>query len=71
MSGCKSFILCFLALIFFSSSVYGFIEGLYCGTENCYDGKKVSLLFYMFSDLVNILAIIFNLNTDLIDPGMS
>lgn len=26
-----------LLLMFFSSSVYGFIESLYCGTENCYD----------------------------------
>lgn len=30
-------IACFLPLVLFSSSVHGFLDGLYCGTENCYD----------------------------------
>ncbi|KAM7451741.1 DnaJ subfamily C member 25 [Porites harrisoni] len=34
---CRLIFACFLPLILFNSSVYGFIEGLYCGTENCYD----------------------------------
>ena len=29
-----------LILFYFSPSVYGFLEGLYCGEENCYDGKQ-------------------------------
>lgn len=33
----KHIVSCFLLLIFFTTSAYGFIEGLYCGTENCYD----------------------------------
>lgn len=37
-----------LLLIYFSSSAYGFIEGLYCGTENCYDGNVVHLSFLFF-----------------------
>lgn len=28
---------CIFLLIYVTSSAYGFIEGLYCGTENCYD----------------------------------
>lgn len=28
-----------LIFFYFSPSVYGFLEGLYCGEENCYDGK--------------------------------
>ena len=42
---------CFLPLILFNSSVYGFIEGLYCGTENCYDGKKVFVYFCQLKTL--------------------
>ena len=50
-----------LLLIFFSSSAYGFIEGLYCGTENCYDGKVLhsSFLFFRNMKLYNINLISF------------
>ena len=37
-----------ILLTYFSSSAYGFIEGLYCGTENCYDGKVLHLSFLFF-----------------------
>ena len=42
---------CFLPLVLFNSSVYGFIEGLYCGTENCYDGEKVFVYFCQLKTL--------------------
>lgn len=49
---------CFLPLILFNSSVYGFIEGLYCGTENCYDGKKVLFIFVNLKLLILRLKIV-------------
>merc|ERR1711973_909299 len=33
----RNFFLFFLAFVYFSPCVHGFIEGLYCGKENCYD----------------------------------
>ncbi|CAH3030973.1 unnamed protein product [Pocillopora meandrina] len=37
MTTFKVLVPCIFLLIYFTSSAYGFIEGLYCGTENCYD----------------------------------
>lgn len=33
-----------LLTILLPLSTYAFIEGLYCGTENCYDGKLLYIL---------------------------
>lgn len=41
-------IACFLPLVLFSSSVHGFLDGLYCGTENCYDGRIMQFFFWFF-----------------------
>jgi len=32
---------CVVSVILFSSSTYAFLDGLYCGAENCYDGKDI------------------------------
>lgn len=37
MVSSKRFLALFLASVYFSPCVHGFIEGLYCGRENCYD----------------------------------
>ena len=41
MATFKVLVPCIVLLIYFTSSAYGFIEGLYCGTENCYDGMNL------------------------------
>ena len=41
MATLKILVPCIVLLIYFTSSAYGFIEGLYCGTENCYDGMNL------------------------------
>ncbi|XP_044174535.1 dnaJ homolog subfamily C member 25 homolog [Acropora millepora] len=37
MAGQKVVLSCFVSVILFSSSTYAFLDGLYCGAENCYD----------------------------------
>ena len=44
MAGLQMLLLC-LVITTFPSVVHGFIEGLYCGTENCYECK--SSVFYV------------------------
>ena len=41
MAGQKVVLSCFVSVILFSSSTYAFLDGLYCGAENCYDGKDI------------------------------
>ena len=41
MAGQKVVLSCFVSVILFRSSTYAFLDGLYCGAENCYDVKDI------------------------------
>lgn len=41
MASHKVVLSCFVSVILFGSSTYAFLDGLYCGAENCYDGKYI------------------------------
>ena len=43
---------CFVSVILFSSSTYAFLDGLYCGAENCYDGKDFSFFSLPYSFVI-------------------
>lgn len=43
----------FIAVTYFSPCVHGFLEGLYCGKENCYDGEWNKEFSFFLIELIN------------------
>jgi hypothetical protein len=45
----RDLMLLFVAILNITPAVHGFLEGLYCGRDNCYDGKLIEAGFFKFS----------------------